>query len=146
MLHVEPITSLSVHMGFMGPRAFVISAAATWTRGWGFRKRDRTREEENSGRSSISTPSYFLHLHPFIRTRDFQRDFQRRSILNLEAEKQVERSFTHRGKPLFPEKRSPLLFGRNPAGNSNHLLFFLRSLNDENVSLRARTFSPARTD
>lgn len=26
------------------------------------------------------------------------------------------------------------------------VVFFLRSLNDENVSLRARTFSPARTD
>lgn len=132
--------------GFHGSTCVCHICSRDVDEGLGVSEEDRTREEENSGRSSISTPSYFLHLHPFIRTRDFQRDFQRRSILNLEAGKQVERSFTHRGKPLFPEKRSPLLFERNPAGNSNHLLFFFRSLNDENVSLRARTFSPARTD
>lgn len=92
--------------GFHGSTCVCHICSRDVDEGLGVSEEDRTREEENSGRSSISTPSYFLHLHPFIRTRDFQRDFQRRSILNLEAGKQVERSFTHRGKPLFPEKRS----------------------------------------
>lgn len=133
MLHVEPITSLSVHMGFMDPRAFVISAVATWTRGWGFRKRDRTREEENSGRSSISTPipPFPTPTRAFTRILDFQRDFQPRSILNL------ERSFTHR---LFPERR--FCSSEKAGGFESPVSCFFSPLNDESVSLRARTFFP----
>lgn len=130
MLHVEPITSLSVHMGFMGPRAFVISAVATWTRGWGFRKRDRTREEENSGRSSISTPipPFPTPTRAFTRILDFQRDFQPRSILNL------ERSFID----FFQRDASVRVKKREDSPVS----CFFSPLNDESVSLRARTFFP----
>lgn len=117
MLHVEPITSLSVHMGFMGPRAFVISAVATWTRGWGFRKRDRTREEENSGRSSISTPipSFPTPTRAFTRILDFQRDFQPRSILNL------ERSFID-----FFQRDASVRVKKREDSSHPFLVFFLR--------------------
>lgn len=70
--HVEPITSLSARMGFTGPRAFVISAAeglGSFGRGIGQGKRRIV---------AVQASPHFLRLHPFIRTPDFQRDFQRR--------------------------------------------------------------------